>query len=165
MNDEYENEPIVSENKSILLRPLIYIMVIVLLLVAIFVGVINAIIGSSSKYADVDYVKVDNVQIPTLYKYTRYNNVFTTRKISNLTQGNIRGSYVVIFYNNAIPETYKDTYIKELKKQGYKEVTYQDNELYVKNIENNTKFIYVIVSNLQVKYGVCTSGRYENILK
>ena len=161
MYNESENDPISSGNKKKVPKVLLFICVIII----IIFGSIILLISSLKSYADVDYVEINNVQIPTLYKYTQYDDVFITRKISNLVEGNFKGSYVVLFFNQAIPTEYKDIYINELDKLQYENVVYNGTEFYVKNIENNTNFIYIMISNLQIKYGICTSGRYENILK
>lgn len=161
MYNKYENEPIQSEKKSIMPK----ILFLIVIIVVIIISTIFYLINSLKRYSDVDYVEFGGMQIPTIYKYTNYEDVFLTRKIENLFDGNVSGSYVVIFYNSKIPNEYKDTYAEELKKLGYEKVIYNDAEFYVRNIENDTKFLYVMLSNLQIKYGICTSGRYEDILK
>ena len=161
MYNDYENEPIQSEKKSIMPKVLLFVVIIV----AIIILSIFYLINSFKRYSDVDYVEFSGTQIPTIYKYTNHEDVFMTRKIENFSDGNVSGSYVVIFYNSQIPNEYKNTYAEELKKLGYEKIIYNDTEFYVRNIENNTKFVYVMLSNLQIKYGICTSGRYENILK
>ena len=162
MNNEYENDPIENKRKTNVFTK--FMLILVVIIIAVF-SVITYFINSFTRYANVDYIEFNNEQIPTLYKYTQYDDVFITKKNSNLLIDGVRGSYVVIFYNNAIPMEYKNDYAEKLNDLGYEYIKYNGTEFYVKNIENNTKFIYIMLADLQIKYGICTSGCYEDILK
>ena len=119
-----------------------------------------------SKYkGNEEYYEIEGVQIPTLYKYTGNADVFMINEVNDLKEGNIKGSFITIFYNNKMPTEIINTYIDEIGKIGYEKINYEETDLYVKNVEDNTKFIYIFIDELQVKYGVCVSGKYEDILK
>ena len=70
-------------------------------------------------------------------------------------------SYTKTGYYKDYTNYYKD----ELIKLGYKKVKHNGNELYVQNNLNDSSFQYIYIGDLQISYGVCTSGYYEDILK
>ena len=112
-----------------------------------------------------DYYEIEGLQIPTLYKYTQYSDVFMIREEKNHSDKNMKVEYVVIFYNDPITQEQKDKYVSELYKLGYKEFTYEGTLLYVLNSEDNSSFKYIYVGGAQAKYGVCTSGTYQKVFK
>lgn len=123
------------------------------------------IINPSTKYGEMDYVTVENIEIPTLYKYTKYNDVFTTIYERNYNDGNIVSSYLIVFYKEKIPKEYINNYTNELIKLDYKKVIYDGNAFYVQNNPGDSSFQYIYIGELQIQYGVCTSGYYEDVLK
>ena len=161
MYNENKIDPISSKEKSIIPKVIAFSC----LLLFLMFGSIFVILNSLTNYIDAEYVVLNRVQIPTMYKYTKYDDIFITRKVSGLLLGDVFGGYVVLFCNSEIPKEYKEIYVKELEKIEYNHVVYNGTDFYVKNIDNNTKFIYIMLSDAQIKYGLCTTGRYEDILK
>ena len=119
-----------------------------------------------SKYTGKEeYYIVEGMQIPTLYKFTGHGNAYMAKEINDLVEGNIKGSFISIYYNEEIPEEKVNTFIEEIQKIGFQKIFYDGSEMYVKNSEDKTKFAYIFMNEIQVKYGVCVSGKYEDILK
>lgn len=119
-----------------------------------------------SKYKGTEaYYEIANQNIPTLYAYTEHADVFMVKEHKDHSNKDMKVEYVVIFYNTPLTEEITDTYVTELYKQGYTDTVYEDTLLYVLNSEDNTSFKYVYIGDTQIKYGVCTSGTYQQVFK
>lgn len=137
-----------------------------LLVIIIIIGFnMYNIINPSTRYGKMDYATIENIKIPTIYKYTKCDGVFSTIYIRNTRSEDLVGSYLTVFYLEKIPKDYTNYYKDELIKLGYKKVKHNGNELYVQNNLNDSSFQYIYIGDLQISYGVCTSGYYEDILK
>ena len=112
-----------------------------------------------------NYYEIQGIQIPTLYLFTEFSDVFSVQEVKDVKDKNLKGEYVVVFYNQEIPENIKNNYRENLHEFSYRKILYNENELYVLNNGDNTSFSYIIIGKLQVKYGVCVSGPYEDVLQ
>ena len=111
-----------------------------------------------------EFVELNGVQIPTLYKYTEYDDIVMSINNIKISEDGVTVNYSIVHYKEDIPQRLQDIYTKELTKLGYEYIEYQGSDFWVLNIDNDSKFIYIMISENQVKYGVCYSGRYEEIL-
>lgn len=112
-----------------------------------------------------EYYEIQNLQIPTLYQYTEFSDIFLVNEIKDFDNKNMKSEYVVVYYNTVIPDELKDNYRENLHELSYTKLLYNERELYVLNSDDNSKFKYVMIGDTQVKYGVCVSGPYEEVLQ
>lgn len=140
----------------------IWWLIIIVLLIAIDMFYL---VNPSNKYGKVDYIEIENNQIPTLYKYTKYDDIFASIYQKDLSDSNIVVTFITIYYKSKIPDNYVEEYKEKLIELGYNCVEYQGEELYVKDNDRKSSFQYIFIGDLQVKYGICKSGYYKNVLK
>ena len=157
-----KNENLTQEDKKRKNKILFFIIFFILFLIL----AVDTIQKMPSKYTGTEeYYTIEGMQIPTLYKFTGYGNAYMANEVNDLVEGDIKGSFISIYYNKEVPEEKVNTFIEEIQKEGFQKIFYNGSEMYVKNNEDKTKFAYIFINEIQVKYAVCISGKYEDVLK
>lgn len=122
-------------------------------------------------YANKDYVTIDGIQIPTVYKYSKYDNAFLSLQMKeqadvtdeNGKTINCKSNFISIAYINEkkVPQEYLDTYEIELKEQGF--LKYEDEEtseeitVYYKYCESENYLVYCGFNQTSLTYGKITA--------
>lgn len=146
-------------------RKSIFIFVLICICFFAMIGWMNKGTMPSKYNGNEAYYEIEGQIIPTLYSYTEHADVFMVNEHKDHSDKDMKVEYVVVFYNNPLTKDLTDSYVAELYKQEYKDIVYEDSLLYVLNSEDQTSFKYVYIGDTQVKYGVCTSGTYQKVLK
>lgn len=158
---EEREEPI--KNMVRINKNFIFYMLVFFLFIITFMQFIKPVLP---KYTGKEkYYEIRGLKIPTLYQFTEFSDVFMVIEEKNVEENNKKGDYVVVFYKYEIPENIKNNYRENLYEFSYRPVLYNGNELYVLNSDDNLSFSYVMIGKLQIKYGVCISGPYEDVLQ
>lgn len=135
----------------------VWMLVIIILMITSYVG---AFLSRNNKNAE--YIEVNGIQIPSLYKLTQYEGeVFFTSKESGYDNG-IRISNTTFIYEKTIPIGVRDSFEDELLDLGYVIIINDGTEIYVRN-ESEDTFSYVCIFNTEVEYGVGIGGTYKDL--
>lgn len=159
--NENNNDPI-TESGGALRDTNSFIRIIAVMIICMFLIPLIMIViylYNFTDYGTDEFIKYGDETIPTLYKYTGYDDVFWSNKRFGVKQGDVKGDYVVIFYNNKIPTEYVEDYIEELQDEGFNEMEMYGETIYAKPLEYSKKgdtYLCVMVFSGQVKYGKFT---------
>ena len=162
--NENNNDPI-TESSGALRDAKSFIKIIAGMIICMFVIPIMMIVIYLCNYTDYgtdEFIKYGDEAIPTLYKYTGYDDVFWAHKMFGVEQGDVKGDYVVIFYKNKIPTEYVEDYIVELQNEGFNEMEMYGETIYAKPLKhskNGNTYICVMIYDLQVKYAKFTISK------
>lgn len=109
-------------------------------------------------------ITINNITIPTLYKYSKDEEVFAATSFQSLPEDE-RSNFVTVAYKNPIPKVDMDVYISALENYyGYEMHTIQGTTTYMLDIPEKRSYACVIINNASLSYGVLTYEEYQMAL-
>ena len=112
-----------------------------------------------------EFVKIYGIEIPTLYKYTQYEEPTIFDTMNSGTENGVKLKVHTKIYENDIPLMFIKDFEEGLKEDGYVKVTKGEGMMFVKNNANGGfSYVYIAASCKEIEYGASDNGTYDLIL-
>lgn len=134
-----------------------------LIIGALFVLTIYHMFFPAKSYGLKDELEINQIEIPTLYKYTKYDDVFFAVSLQNVPEED-KMDFIVVSYKDRIPLKEINVYKDALESLGYKCEFIEETETYFYEIPEKSSYICIIIRGAQISYGVITDVEYQRIL-
>ena len=140
----------------------LYVAVVIGLMI---VSVISLFFFLGSKVDKSEFVKIYGIEIPTLYKYTQYEEPIIFSSNDTGIENGVKLKVHTKIYKSDIPLMFIKDFEEGLKEDGYVKVTKGDGLMLVKNNENGGfSYVYITASCSEIEYGASANGTYDLIL-
>ena len=112
-----------------------------------------------------EFVKIYGIEIPTLYKYTQYEEPTIFDTMNSGTENGVKLKVHTKIYEHDIPLMFIKDFEEGLKEDGYVKVTKGEGMMFVKNNANGGfSYVYIAASCNEIEYGASANGTYDLIL-
>ena len=112
-----------------------------------------------------EFVKIHGIEIPTLYKYTQYEEPIIFSSNDTGIENGVKLKVHTKIYENDIPLMFIKDFEEGLKEDGYVKVTKGEGMMFVKNNANGGfSYVYIAASCNEIEYGASANGTYDLIL-
>lgn len=134
-----------------------------LIIGALFILTIYHIFFPSSSLGLRDELEINEIKIPTLYKYTKHDDVFFSVSLQNIPEED-KMDFIIVSYKDKIPLEKINMYKDALEALGYSAELIEGTETYFYEVPDKSSYICIIINGAQISYGVVTDKEYQIIL-
>ena len=119
-----------------------------LIIGALFILTIYHIFFPSSSLGLRDELEINEIKIPTLYKYTKHDDVFFSVSLQNIPEED-KMDFIIVSYKDRIPLEKINMYKDALESLGYSAELIEGTETYFYEVPDKSSYICIIINGAQ----------------